>query len=320
MSVGRAIAKRLAVFAVSLLVASVLIFAACQALPGDVAQVILGQDADPASIAALRKRLGLDQPVIVRYLSWMGNLLTGDFGTSAVSGRAVSGQIMARLAVTAWLVSFSVLVSIVVAVPLGMLAAVKRRHWQGFTASALSQVGLSVPAFWLGILLVLLFSVTLRWLPANGYTPLTRNPLKWAQRLILPVLALGLMQASVLTRYVRSAFIEVLSEDYFRTARAIGWTQWRALGRHGLRNAGLSVVTVLGLQIASLLVGSIVVEQVFTLPGLGSLLLSAVAQRDLSIVQGVVMLLVLAVLAINALVDVSYLLIDPRLRARRVDA
>lgn len=314
MTLTRAIGTRLTVFAVSLLGASLVIFAICSALPGDVAQVILGQGADPASVAALRERLGLDRPAAVRYVSWLTGMLTGDFGASYVSGTPVSRQIGARLGVTAGLVFWSVIVSVLVAVPLGMLAAVKRRHWQGFAASALAQVGLSIPAFWAGILLVLLFSVTLRWLPANGYTPFTSHPVRWLQRMMLPIAALGIMQASVLTRYVRSAIIEVTSEDYFRTARAVGWTQGRALLRHGLRNAALSVVTVLGLQISSLLVGSIVIESVFTLPGLGSLLLSSVAQRDLMVVQGIVMLLVFAVLLVNALVDLSYLLIDPRLR------
>jgi len=160
----------------------------------------------------------------------------------------------------------------------------------------------------------MLFAVQLRWLPANGYVPLTRDPAAWAEHLILPIVALGLVQAAVLIRYVRSAFIEVLSEDYYRTARAVGWRQGPALLRHGLRNAALSLVTVLGLQLASILVGAIVIEQVFVLPGLGSLLLTYVRQKDVMVVQGVVMLLVLAVLLINALVEISYTLIDPRLK------
>ncbi len=175
---------------------------------------------------------------------------------------------------------------------------------------------MAIPAFWAGILLVYLFAVTLRWLPANGYVRIGDDPVGWASHLVLPVVALGVVQGAVLIRYVRSAFLEVLGEDYYRTARSIGWTRWRALARHGVRNAALSLVTVLGLQLAAVIVGAIVIERVFVLPGLGSLLLDMVSQHDLVVVRGIVMLLVLAVLAINALVDVSYVLIDPRLRAR----
>lgn len=317
MSVWVRVARRLGVFAVSLLVASLLVFLACAWLPGDVAQVILGDNADPAAAEALRHQLGIDRPLLVRYLEWMRGLLVGDFGRSYLSRQWVSLLIQPRLPVTLWLVLLAMLVAVLIAVPAGMIAALRRRHVSGFVVSAASQIGLAVPAFWAGILGVVIFAVKLRWLPAGGYVPLTRDPLSWAAHLVLPVLALALVQASVLVRYVRSAVIEVLSEDYYRTARAIGWTQLRALFRHGIRNAALSVVTVLGLQLATLLVGAIVIESVFALPGLGSLLLSAVAQRDLMIVQGVVMLLVFAVLVINALTDLSYLAIDPRLRAGR---
>lgn len=309
------VARRLAVFLASLLVASVLIFAACQALPGDVAQVMLGQSASPEALGALRTKLGLDRPLPVRYAEWLGGLLTGDLGTSFLSRRPVAEQVAAKLEVTLSLVGGGMLLALLIAVPVGMLAAVRRRHASGLAASVLSQVGLAIPAFWAGIMLIYVFAVKLRWLPANGYVPFLRNPADWAAHLVLPVLALAIVQASVLVRYVRSAFIEVLAEDYYRTARAIGWHRLPGLLRHGARNAALSIVTVLGLQLATLLVGSIVIESVFTLPGLGMLLLNAVGQRDLVLVQGTVMVLVAAVLVINALVDLSYLLIDPRLRA-----
>lgn len=314
MSVLARILLRLAVFAVSLFAASILIFLICAALPGDIAQVILGQNANPAALEALRDRLGLNRPLPVRYFEWIGGMLTGDFGTSVLSRKPIAGQIFDKLGVTVWLVTLAMIVALLVAIPVGMLAAVRRRHLSGFAASSLSQVGLAIPAFWAGIMGVFLFAVKLRWLPANGYVPLTRDPGAWASHLVLPVASLAIVQGSVLVRYVRSAFIEVQSEDYFRTARAVGWRELRALFRHGLRNAALSVVTVLGLQLATLLVGAIVIESVFALPGLGSLLLNAVIQRDLVMVQGAVMLLVFAVLVINALVDLSYLAIDPRLR------
>jgi len=314
----RGVLIRLAVFAVSLAVASVLIFVVCALLPGDVAQVILGVDATPDQVAALRAQLGLDRPLAVRYLAWVVGMLHGDFGVSAVSGVSVAAQLGTRLPVTLWLVGFGMVVAIVVAIPVGMIAAVRNRKLSGFAASGLSQLGLAVPAFWLGILLVLLFAVRLRWLPANGYVPLLSDPGQWAAHLVLPVASLGLVQSAVLVRYVRSAFLEVLAEDYYRTARAIGWSRMGALLRHGLRNAAVSVVTVLGLQLGTLLVGAIVIESVFTLPGLGSLLLAAVGQRDLIMVQGTVLVLVLAVLIINMIVDWSYLIIDPRLRTREI--
>jgi len=312
---ARGVIVRLGVFVATLAVASLLIFVVCAALPGDLAQVILGQNATPGSLAELRRSLGLDRPLALRYLDWVGSMLTGDFGTSYLSRLPVAGQIASRLGVTAWLVLGAMLLALLVAVPVGMLAAVRSRQPSGFVLSALSQVGLAVPAFWAGILGVSLFAVRLRWLPANGYVRLVDDPGQWAAHLVLPVVALAAVQASVLVRYVRSAILDVLSEDYLRTARAVGWTRMGALFRHGLRNASLSLVTVVGLQLATLFVGAIVIEQVFALPGLGQLLLSAVGQRDLVLVQGTVMVLVLAVLVINALVDLSYLALDPRLRA-----
>jgi peptide/nickel transport system permease protein len=320
-NLGRTVAVRLLVFAASLFVASIAIFLVVNALPGDVATAILGFGADPASVAEVRARLGLDRPLLVRYFSWAGSMLTGNLGRSYLTNESVTALVAPRIGVTAWLVVISMLIAPVVALPLGMIAAMKRRSWQGATASTVSQIGLSIPAFYAGILLVVVFAVGLRWLPANGYTDLVDTsgrwrPVAWFQHLVLPVLSLVIVQSSVLTRYVRSAFIEVLSEDYFRTARAVGWTRWRALWRHGVRNAAISVVTVIGLQLATLLVGAIVVEQVFRIPGLGTALLSAVGNRDLIVVQGIVMVLVFAVLVINLLTDLSYLLIDPRLRGR----
>lgn len=314
MGIALRILRRLAVFAASLLLASLLIFWITAALPGDVAQVLLGTDATPEAVAELRAKLGLDRPLPVRYAEWFGGVLVGDFGRSLLSGDPVMSLVAPRIAVTLWLVTFGIGLALLVALPAGMVAALKRRHWQGFAINALAQAGMAIPVFWGGIMLVLVFAVWLRWLPANGYVSLTADPGQWAAHLVLPVLTLALIQGAVLVRYVRSAFVEVLNEDYYRTARAIGWTPFRALLRHGVRNAAISLVTVLGLQLSAVLVGAIVVETVFTLPGLGSLLLTAVSQRDLVVVQGVVMFLVLAVLLINALVDFSYLLIDPRQR------
>lgn len=308
------LAQRLGIFVASLLGASLLIFAVTNALPGDVAQTIMGIDAQPADVAALREQLGLNRPWLVQYVDWLSGLFTGNLGNSMISGDSVMSLLAPRIAVTAWVVFFGMVGSLVIAVPAGMIAALKRRSWAGTTVSASAQVGMAIPVFWGGILLTMVFAVWLRWLPANGYVPLTEDPAGWISHMVLPAVTLALVQAAVLIRYVRSSFLEVLSEDYYRTARAVGWTPMRALLRHGLRNAAIPLVTILGLQASSVLVGAIVVESVFNLPGLGSLLLSSVQQHDLPVVQGVVMFLVLTVLLISTLVDLAYVLIDPRQR------
>ena len=309
--------QRLGVFVASVVAASLLVFLVASALPGNVAQVVLGVQATPEAVARLEQEFGLDRPWTVRYAEWLAGLFRLDLGRSYLTGEPVLDQVLPRLGVTASLVGLAMVLALLVAVPLGMWAAVRRRHVDGFIASAISQVGLAVPSFWLGILATLVFAVRLGWLPANGYAPLSAGFGPWAAHLVLPVVSLAVVQASVLGRYVRSATIEILHEDYYRTARAGGWRTVPALMRHGLRNMSLSVVTVVGLQLATLLAGAIVIESVFALPGLGRLLLNAVAQRDLMVVQGVVLLLVVAVLVINALVDMTYGLLDPRLRTER---
>lgn len=308
------IARRVAGLIVSLAVASMLIFVITNALPGDVAAVILGINATEADLAAMREQLGLNRPLPVRYLEWIGGVLTGDFGTSVITGRPVLQQIVSRLEVTGWLVGLGMSFALLIAIPLGSYAAMNRRRTSGFIASVISQIGLSVPSFWAGLWLVILFAVTLRWLPAGNYVGPERGLLTWASHLILPVFALAIVQGSVLARYVRSSVIEVMNEDYYRTARAMGWSRWAALWRHGRRNVAISLLTVLGLQLATVMVGAILVEQVFALPGLGTRLLQAVGQRDLVLVQGIVLLLVWFVLTINFIVDLTYRLIDPRLK------
>lgn len=310
----RGLLLRLSVLVASLAAASLVIFWITQALPGDVARVMLGDGASPEQLAAKRAELGTDRPFLVQYGAWAGGLLHGDFGASWYSTLPVAALIGPRAAVTGWLIAGGLLVAIAVALPLGALAALHRRRIAGFAVSASAQVGMAIPAFWAGILLSMLFAVQLRWLPANGYVPLTRDPAAWAEHLILPIVALGLVQAAVLIRYVRSSFLDVLGEDYYRTARSIGWTRGAALWRHGIRNAALSLVTVIGLQLSALIVGAIVIERVFVLPGLGSLLLDSVSQFDLAIVRGIVMILVAVVLVVNGLIDMAYVIIDPRLR------
>ena len=299
---------------VSLLVASLLIFLVTNALPGSIANVVLGTQASAGEIAAFEERHGLSRPLLLRYVEWIGGILGGDFGTTFVGGRSVLEEILSRLGVSVWLVALGMFFALLIAVPLGSFAALRRRHASGFVASMLSQIGLSIPAFWAGMWLVIFFAVNLRWLPAGGYVPLSRDPVGWATHLVLPVASLALVQGSLLARYVRSAVIEVISEDWFRTARAVGWSRLGALFRHGTRNIAISLLTVIGLQVATLLVGAIIIEQVFAIQGLGSRLLLAVSQRDLVLVQGIILILVWAVLVINFVVDVVYQAIDPRLR------
>jgi peptide/nickel transport system permease protein len=306
--------RRTAVFVASIVAASVLVFLFMAVLPGDAAEVSLGTNATPEAVAAVRAEFGTDRPLPTQYVDWAGGLLTGDFGRSLISRESVTAQISDRLQVTMILVLASMVVSLLIALPLGTLAAARHQRKSGLVLSGVSQLGAAVPAFLAGILLVALFSVTLGWFPSSGWTAPDDDFVGFLRQLALPAISLGLVEGAVLTRYVRSAVLEVLREDFLRTARAKGLTRSQALVRHGLRNAAIPVVTVLGLQLAALLIGAVVIERVYVIPGLGSLLLDGVSSRDLLLVQGVVMVLVVAVLLINYVVDLLYTVIDPRLR------
>lgn len=306
---------RLAVLVASLAVSSVIVFGFMAVLPGSPARVALGVNATDEAVAELEREFGLDEPKLTQYWNWVSGLVRFDLGDSYISRAPIAPQIADRFQVTLWLVGCAILLAVLVAVPLGTLMAVRHRNLSGLLLSAFSQLGVAIPAFLAGLLLVAVFAVGLNWLPSSGWTPPAEDPAMFLRQLVLPVTALALVQSAVLARYVRSAVLDVMREDYVRTARAKGLTPMRALVRHGLRNAAIPVVTVLGLQLATLLVGAVVVERVFVVPGLGSGLLDAVANRDLIMVQDIVMLLVAAVLIINFVVDLLYLLIDPRLRS-----
>lgn len=306
--------RRTAVLIVSLAISSVLVFGFMALLPGDPARVALGVNASEDAVAQLRTEFGLDRSMTEQYFSWVSGLVRFDLGTSYVSQVEIAPQIIDRFLVTLWLVVLASILALVIAIPLGTLMAVRHDKPSGLVLSALSQVGVAIPAFLAGILLITVFAVRLRVLPAGGWVAPADNPGLFLKHVLLPVLSLGLVQGAVLTRYVRSAILEVRREDYIRTARAKGLTRFQALWRHGFRNAAIPVVTVLALQLATLLIGAVVVERVFVIPGLGSLLLDQVANRDLIFVQDIVMLLVFAVLFVNFLVDLLYLVIDPRLR------
>lgn len=311
------LARRFVVLVASLVLASVLVFAFMQVLPGDPARVALGMSSSEESVASMREQFGLNRPLPVQYADWASGLLTLDLGVEWISKAPIAPQLVDRLAVTAWLVLSAMVLALLIALPVGTWMAVRHRHVDGVILSAISQVGVAVPAFLAGIILITFFAKRWQWFPSGGWVPPAEDPVEFLRRLALPAIALALVQASVLARYVRSAVLEVLREDYLRTARAKGLRPMQALTRHGLRNAAVPIVTVLGLQLATLLIGAVVVERVFVIPGLGSFLLDSVASRELVTVQTIVMVLVAAVLIINFVVDALYLVIDPRLRTRR---
>jgi len=306
--------KRFATFVATLLAASVVIFAVQGVLPGNAAQVMLGESATPEAVQALSQKLGLDQPVAVRYGRWVRGLLNGDLGTSVAYDTPVSELIRERLAVTAPLALLAMALTAAIALTLGIYAAAHHNELGDVGVMAASQVGIAIPNFWFAILLILVFAVKLQWFSAGGFPGWADDPWQAFKALILPAVALAVVQAAILARITRSAVLDVLREDFVRTARAKGLNRRQVLWRHVLRNAFVPVLTVMGLQFANLLTGTVVVENVFSLPGLGRLIFQAISNRDLLVVQNVVMLLAAAVIVINFVVDVLYAVIDPRLK------
>ncbi len=308
--------RRLAIFVVSLVAASLLVFFVMSILPGDPAAVLLGTQATPEALEALRSELGLDRPFLVRWLEWAVGWVTGDLGTSVFSGVDVGAQLAQRLAVTIPLAFLAIGFTTLIAFPAGVYAASRHRRLGDTMVSTASQIGLAVPAFWAGLLFVTAFAVQRPWFPAGGFPGWDAGIWPALRALVLPALSLSLVQGAILTRYVRSAVLETLREDFIRTARAKGLSRTEALWRHGLRNAAIPVLTVLGLQFAALLAGTVVIESVFVLPGIGSMLLQAITRRDLYLVQGGAMAIVAAILVVSLVVDLLYRAVDPRVRAR----
>lgn len=306
---------RLASLLASLAVASVVIFLVVEVAPGDPASYMLGINARPDTVAALRTELGLDVPKFERYLNWVTGMLSGDFGTSYTYRAPVSEMIGERLWVSLPLALYALTLSTLIAFPAGILAASRRGRPADLGVMAATQVGVAIPNFWFAMLLVLVFAINLRWFSAGGF-PGWDNPGAAIKSLTLPAIALALPQAAILARVMRSALIDILGEDFIRTARAKGLSRRQALWRHGLRNALIPVLTIIGLQFSFLLAGAIIIEQVFFLPGLGRLIFQAITQRDLIVVESVVMLLVFAVVMVNFAVDLAYAAVDPRLRRR----
>lgn len=311
------VAGRFASLAATMLAATVVVFLLIQVVPGDPAAYMMGLNANPESVAALRAQMGLDAPLLQRYLGWIVGLLHGDFGVSYTYRVPVAQLVAERIAVSLPLALLALALSIVIALPIGMFAAARRGKATDSVVMGVSQVGMALPSFWFAMLLVMLFAIRLRWLPAGGFPGWDAGVLAALGALAMPAVALALPQAAILARVLRSSLIETLGEDYIRTARAKGLSEGQVIRRHALRNAAIPLLTIIGLQAPFLLAGSVIVENVFFLPGIGRLVFQAITQRDLIVVQSVVVLLVFAVVVVNFLVDLGYAFVDPRLRGRR---
>jgi len=310
----RYIIQRLLQFIPVLLMSSILIFVIMRLIPGDPAMLRLGVEGTPEAVERVREEMGLDKPMAVQYLYWLRDVARGDFGLSWRSGQSAMFLIGRKLPATLWLGSASLLLGLLVALPVGIISAAKAHTPIDSALTATALIGVSLPSFWFGIMLILVIAVHLRWLPPGGYVSPLEDPIEGLRRLILPAITLGVQFAAPLTRFVRSGMLDVLNEEYVRSARAKGLMENAVILRHALPNAMLSVVTVLGLQIGRMLGGAFVTESVFVWPGIGLLMLDSIKQRDYGIVQGVVLFVVLGFMVINLATDILYAALDPRIR------
>ncbi|HET8576130.1 MAG TPA: ABC transporter permease [Methylomirabilota bacterium] len=310
----RYVIRRVAAMAATLVFVSILVFVVIRILPGDPALIILGLEASPDTVARLRHSLGLDRPLPIQYVQWVGHAVAGDLGRSVQYDVPVASLILSRLQVTLPLTLLAGGFMVAAAIPLGVFAATRHRRWGDYLTMVLSQIGVAVPAFWAGLLLILLFSVKLGWVQAGGFDGWSQGVWPAVRSLLLPAVALGLFQFAVLARTTRSAVLEVLREEYVKTARAKGVGEGAVLFRHALSNAMIPVLTVAGIQLGQLIAGSIILESVFYLPGLGRLALGAITARDLPVVQGVVLFVASLIVVINVAVDILYGFLDPRIR------
>lgn len=306
---------RLALLVLGLFVASVIIFLTLRVLPGDVAQLIAGLNSTPEQIAAIRERLGLDAPLAVQYGSWIGGMLRGDLGTSLLTGSPVASELAEKAQVTIPLGIMAMTVALVIALPFGVVSAMRRGHADGTALSVGAQTIAAIPVVWAGMMLVLVFAVWLGWLPAQGFPRGGwGEPGAALRSLLLPAITIGVIEGAMLMRFVRSATLQAVGQDFVRTAAAKGLTRDQALIRHGLPTVGLSIITVLGLQVAGIIVGAVVIEQLFSLPGIGRMLVADVGNRDLPKVQGELLILTGFVLIVGFMVDLVHRVIDPRQR------
>jgi len=308
--------QRLAISVVTLVLISLIVFTGVRLIPGDPARVMAGTDADEAGLAEIREKYGLNDPIPVQYLRWAGLAVRGDLGESIRSREGVTWTVARKLPITMELACLSILIALTIAIPVGILSAVRRNSFWDYLANGLSLCGLSVPSFWLGIMLILFFSVRLGWLPASGFVSFFQDPVANLQRMIMPAFVLGTALAAVLMRQTRNSMIEVLSADYIRTAYSKGLAGRVVVFRHAIRNGLIPVVTILGLQMGALMGGAVVTEQIFVVPGFGRLIVEAVFTRDYPLVQGVILITASSYVLINLLVDMSYSLLNPRIRIK----
>jgi len=306
--------KRILILFLTLILVSIVIFAVLLVIPSDPAQIILGLHATPETLQTLRHQLGLDRPIVLRYLGYLKNLTMGELGRSITYDVPIRSLILSRLQVTIPLTILSMIFAIVLSIPLGVYSSSHRNRVGDYGIMVFSQMGLAVPAFWAGMLLILLFAVTLHWFPAGGFQPWQVDPIKTLESLFLPALSLGWVRAAVLTRMTRSSMLEILGEDYIRTAWSKGLPKRLVVYKHAFRNAIIPVITIVGLQAGDLLAGAIIIENVFHLPGVGRLVFEAIGQRDLPVIQGVVLLIAVMIVVINFIMDIAYRYLDPRIR------
>jgi peptide/nickel transport system permease protein len=311
---SRLIAVRVLQAVPVILIVSVLAFLLITLLPGDPAVVIAGDQASPEAIAAVRHNLGLDKPLIEQLGIWFIHLVQGNFGSSLMLNQSVLSAMGERLPVTLSLAALSILITLPVGIFAGVIAAYYRQTWVDTLVMTLALIGVSAPAFWIAILSILFFGVYLRWLPTSGYMPFLQNPALWLRSLVLPALILSLFQIGFLARMTRSAMLEALGQDFVRTARAKGLSEWKAVGKHAFRNALILIVTAIGILLSTAIGGSVVLEQVFALPGVGRLVVQGILARDYPLVQGVMLIYGFAFVVINLAVDLLYTLLDPRVR------
>ena len=309
--------SRIRVLIFSLLFASVIIFMMIEIIPGDPASFMLGINAQADTIEALKNELGLNVSKFQRYLNWVTGMLGGDFGISYTYRVPVSELVLSRLGVSIPLAIYAIILSTIIALPVGLISAAHHSTFKDWSIMGFTQLGIAIPNFWFAMVLVLIFSINLKWFSAGGVPGWDEGLLQNIKALTLPAFALALPQASILARVLRSALIDTLSQDYFRTARASGLSFFQTIIRHAFRNALIPVLTIIGLQFSFLIAGAIIIENVFFLPGLGRLIFQGIVQRDLIVVESVVMLLVFAVVLVNFLVDMAYLVVDPRLRVNK---
>jgi peptide/nickel transport system permease protein len=308
------VARRLGSMVATMLVVGIIVFFIVHSVPGDITSALLGQEASPAQIEALRQRLNLDQPIPAQFFAWFGGVVRGDLGSSHYMRMPVVEAIAQRIEPTVMLALFSTLVAVALGLSLGVVAAIRHNTLTDYVVMLVAMLGLSLPTFWLGLLMILLFAVNLQWLPAAGYVSIKESPLDTVRYLIMPALALGFSQAAVIARMTRASMLDSLREDFVRTARSKGLPEPRVILRHALRNAMLPVLTVIGLSIATVAGGVVVTETVFNIPGAGRLVIESVQRRDYPVIQGAVIAVAFVYALVNLLVDLSYLGLDPRVR------